>query len=246
MVRKNTSTIDGSEIEQFSRMADFWWDSQGAFAPLHRMTHVRMEFIRNMLKDHLSSDATSNKPFAKLQILDIGCGGGLLSEPLTRLGANVTGLDASIESVNAAKLHAHQSSMDINYVVGGVEDLSGSKEKFDVVLASEVIEHVANPEKFILEASKLLTPGGAFLLTTINRSFQSLLAVKIMGEYVIGLLPRGTHDWNKFLTPEEVVSLFNRSGITPVVFQGISYDVLRDQFSLTKNLSINFGAYGRL
>lgn len=244
--RRGARSIDDEEVRRFSALSGSWWEESGPFAPLHRMTPARMSFIREALAPHVRPDAPVRRPFAGLAVLDIGCGGGLLSEPMTRLGATVTGLDASGEAIAAAREHAARSGLDIAYIAGAAEDLVEQERRFDVVVASEVIEHVTDPAEFLATVAALLVPGGAVLLTTLNRSARSLVVAKLLAEYVLRVLPTGTHDWRKFLTPGELRALLVGAGINPVAERGLSYDVMRDRFVLSGDVSVNYAMQGVL
>ena len=240
MTRANARSIDPEEVRRFSALSDSWWEESGPFAPLHRMTPARMTFVRETLAAHVRPEASPRRPFAGLTVLDIGCGGGLLAEPMTRLGATVTGVDASTGAIAAAEAHAAQSGLEITYISGAAEDLLDQGRHFDVVVASEVIEHVTDPAAFLAAVAGLLVPGGGVLLTTLNRSARSLVIAKLLAEYVLRVLPAGTHDWRKFLTPAELRALLRRAGIEPTAERGISYDVMHDRFVLSGDVSVNY------
>ena len=198
---------DANEIAKFSSLYEDWWKNDGAFGALHKLTPARMLFIRQALGNFAQRGAEIPKPFSGLRILDVGCGGGLLTEPLQRLGANVTGLDASAEAIKAAKEHASVVGLDIDYRIGDLSTIPNELDQFDVVIASEVIEHVLDPQSFIEEIHKLISPGGKLIITTLNRSLMSLLGAKIFAEYLLKIVPVGTHDWRKFIKPSELNSM---------------------------------------
>ncbi|UUX51419.1 bifunctional 2-polyprenyl-6-hydroxyphenol methylase/3-demethylubiquinol 3-O-methyltransferase UbiG [Nisaea acidiphila] len=235
------STIDPEDVRRFSAVADEWWDMRGPFAPLHKFTPVRLELIREWIGDHFSCDEAAARPFAGLRMLDIGCGGGLLSEPLTRLGASMTGIDAEGKTIRTAALHAEEGGLEIDYRVSLAEALAEEMpEAFDAVIASEVIEHVADPSLFATSLAKLVRPGGAVFVTTLNRTGKSLLFGKFAAEYLLRWVPPGTHDWRQFLTPEELRDLLAEAGLTVTERSGIRFDPLADSFSRSSDLAINY------
>lgn len=247
---EQAASVDPSEVEMFSALSDQWWDPAGAFAPLHRMSHARMGFIREALAELGSDDPASFRPFTGLRVLDVGCGGGLLCEPLARLGATVTGIDASDQAIAAARAHAAHSGLDIRFdctaaetVLGGIAE--GRDKPFDAVIASEVIEHVTDPGAFLVTLSALTRPGGVVVLTTLNRSAKSMVVAKVLAEYVLRVLPAGTHDWRKFLTPDELAALMEAAGLRVVKERGIGYSITRDRFELSDDMSVNYALAGR-
>ena len=242
MTAERTGSSDPKEITKFTAMAGEWWNPDGPMAPLHRLVPPRMRFIRDCLERY--PDTASRRPLSGLSILDIGCGGGLLCEPLVRLGATVTGYDASAAAIAAAREHAERSGMTIDYRVGGSETVGREAGPFDAIIASEVIEHVPEPGTFVEELAGVLRPGGSLLLTTINRTVRSMLVAKIGAEYILRLLPVGTHDWTRFLTPAELDALLAAAGVEPVAHAGISYRMARDEFVLSDDLAINYAVHG--
>ena len=236
-----TSSIDPAEVERFSRIAAEWWDPKGKFAPLHRFNPVRLGFIREQALARFERDPRAAKPFEGLRLLDIGCGGGLLCEPMRRLGFEVVGVDASARNIGTADVHATQSGLDIDYRSGTAEALLASGEPpFDVVLNMEVVEHTAEPGRYLRDTSRLIAPGGLMIVATLNRPLKALALAKIGAEYVLGWLPRGTHDWRKFLTPDEV-RLFLSS--EPVALEGPyggSYDPLNGRWRQTSDAAVNY------
>lgn len=241
MIKPVRSTIDAAEVHQFSQIAESWWDEKGAFRPLHRMNPVRLGYIRDAAAAHFSRNAHENQPFDGLTLADIGCGGGLLAEPLVRLGFAVTGVDASPENIAVAALHAQQSGLDIRYLATSAEELSEKDECFDVVTALEIIEHVADVELFVASLAKLVKPGGLLFVSTLNRTLKSLAVAKIGAEYILRALPRGTHDWRKFLMPHEIKEVTTKHGLTLKDACGMTYHPLRDSFALSKHdLSVNY------
>ncbi|WP_420403675.1 bifunctional 2-polyprenyl-6-hydroxyphenol methylase/3-demethylubiquinol 3-O-methyltransferase UbiG [Nisaea sp.] len=246
MIEKNMarSTIDPEDVRRFSAVAEEWWDMRGPFAPLHKFTPVRLELIREWMGDHFAREDSAATPFAGLDMLDIGCGGGLLSEPLTRLGAAMTGIDAEEKTIRTAALHAAEGGLDIDYRVSLAESLAGEMpEAFDAVVASEVIEHVADPALFAASLARLVRPGGAVFVTTLNRTGKSLLFGKFAAEYLLRWVPPGTHDWRQFLTPDELRGLLIDAGLTVVEQTGIRFDPLADSFSRSSDLSINYAMF---
>ena len=201
------SSIDKTEIDKFKNLANEWWKHDGKFKTLHKFNPIRLEYIINTIKDHYVIDQENESPLKGLSVLDIGCGGGLMSEPLARLGADVTGIDALEKNCITAKIHAEENNLDINYLNTTAESLNKNK-KYDIILNLEVIEHVNNPKNFIKECSSLVSDNGIMFIATINKSIFSLIFAKFMAEYVLGFLPKGTHNWNKFLTPEDIYSFF--------------------------------------
>jgi 2-polyprenyl-6-hydroxyphenyl methylase/3-demethylubiquinone-9 3-methyltransferase len=243
-VQGPATSIDLGEIERFSALSGEWWDPQGAFAPLHRMSHARMAFIREALDPFVPAEASPRRPYKDLKVLDVGCGGGLLCEPLARLGAVVTGIDASAEAIDAARAHAAMSGLKIDFECAAAEDLLARAGRYDAVIASEVIEHVADPAGFLNTLAGLLKPGGVVVLTTLNRSARSMVVAKVLAEYVLRVIPAGTHDWRKFLTPEELSGLMADAGFRMTLRRGITYSVARDRFELGDDLSVNYAMAG--
>jgi 2-polyprenyl-6-hydroxyphenyl methylase/3-demethylubiquinone-9 3-methyltransferase len=236
-----SSTVSKEEIARFDAQSGSWWDEDGPFRPLHRFNPPRLEFLKDTLARHFNRDARSIQPFSGLTLLDIGCGGGLIAEPMARLGFTVTGLDAGEKVIAEAKRHAALGGLAIDYRVGAAEDIGG---QFDVVLAMEVIEHVADPSLFLTQTVALLKPEGALVAATLNRTLAALALAKIGAEYILGWLPKGTHDWRKFLRPSELAAELRRAGITPVAFEGVRYDPLSDTWARTPSLAINYMVYG--
>ncbi|MCX7282405.1 MAG: bifunctional 2-polyprenyl-6-hydroxyphenol methylase/3-demethylubiquinol 3-O-methyltransferase UbiG, partial [Alphaproteobacteria bacterium] len=216
-----TSTIDPAEVAKFSAIAAEWWDPTGKFAPLHKFNPVRLGFIREQVAAHLGRDARSLKPFEGLSLLDIGCGGGLLSEPMARLGFAVTGADASERNIGTARSHAAQSGLEIDYRATTAEALVEEDRGFDVVLNMEVVEHVADVDAYLAACTALVKPGGMTLVATMNKTLKSLALAKIGAEYVLGWLPRGTHDWNRFIPPAQLKASLEESGLTILKTQGV-------------------------
>ncbi len=236
-----TTTIDQEEIEKFSAIAAEWWDPFGKFKPLHKFNPIRLGHIRNEICEHLSLDRHGKKPFRGLRLIDIGCGGGLVSEPMARLGAQVIGIDAAEKNVKTALAHAAEQDLEIDYRATTVEALCEAGEgPFDVVLNLEVVEHVADVELFLSKSARLLRPGGIMIVATINRTMKALLTAKIGAEYVLRWLPAGTHDPRKFVRPTEIRDALENAGLQVRVPVGISYRPLLDAWRITDDASVNY------
>tara|TARA_B100000780_G_scaffold194782_1_gene137386 strand:- start:150 stop:896 length:747 start_codon:yes stop_codon:yes gene_type:complete len=237
----NQSTIDPAEVAKFEAMANEWWDLEGKFKPLHMLNPCRLDYINEQIAIEFNKDLTQNLPFKGLRILDIGCGGGLLCEPMARLGASVVGADAASGNIPVAQIHAQQSELEIDYRHTTAEALADRGEKFDVVLNMEVIEHVAGPPTYLLACQKLLKPGGLHICSTLNRNPKSFLFAIIGAEWVMRWLPKGTHDWNKFITPDELFAFLTEAGLLPVDRKGFVFDKIRWSWSLSAtDLSVNY------
>jgi 2-polyprenyl-6-hydroxyphenyl methylase/3-demethylubiquinone-9 3-methyltransferase len=233
-------SIDVEEVQRFSALADTWWDPKGSMAPLHRLNPARLGFLRQTLAAHFDRDAKSLRPFDGLRILDIGCGGGLISEPLARLGAVVTGIDAAEANIAVARAHARVADLEINYRQASAEELSAAGERFDAVLALEVVEHVADLDAFLAAAAALVRPGGAFIASTLNRTPKSLIFGIVGAEYVLGWLPRGTHRWDRFVKPSEFAAALRRHGLQARDIRGLLYDLLAREWRLGRDLGVNY------
>ena len=237
----NQSTIDPAEVAKFEAMANEWWDLEGKFKPLHMLNPCRLDYINEQIAIEFNKDLTQNLPFKGLRILDIGCGGGLLCEPMARLGASVVGADAASGNIPVAQIHARQSELEIDYRHTTAEALADRGEKFDVVLNMEVVEHVAGPPTYLLACQKLLKPGGLHICSTLNRNPKSFLFAIIGAEWVMRWLPKGTHDWNKFITPDELFAFLTEAGLLPVDRKGFVFDKIRWSWSLSAtDLSVNY------
>ena len=242
---QTSPSINAEEVEKFSKMAEDWWNPHGKFKPLHKFNPIRLKYIREKLIENFNLDANSLKPLAGLKILDIGCGGGLLSVPLTRLGAEVTGMDASDKNIAVAKIHAEKENLNIEYISTSAEDLAATGRQFDVVLNMEVIEHVADVSSFMQASSQLVKPNGLMLVATLNRTAKSYLFAIVGAEYVMRWLPRGTHDWQKFLKPHEIAEQFEKNNIKHLESTGVKFNAIKDEFFLDNDLSINFMMLGK-
>lgn len=233
-------TADAEEVARFAALADTWWDESGPFAPLHRFNPVRLKMIRDRVAARFDRDIRQPKPFQGLRLLDIGCGGGLLSEPMTRVGAEVTGIDAAERNVAAARLHAEQSGLAIDYRNVSVEALAEEGARFDVVLNMEVVEHVADVGAFLGAASACLAPGGLIFNATLNRTAKAYALAIVGAEYVLRWLPRGTHDWSKFLKPAELMAQLTMRGLTIEEALGVTYNPLTGRWSESRDLGVNY------
>jgi len=238
------STVDPAEIERFSRIAEEWWDPAGKFAPLHRLNPVRLAYIRDRAAQHWQRDARSS-PLRGLSVLDIGCGGGLLSEPMARLGGAVTGIDAAERNIAVARRHAAGQELAIDYRDTTAETLVETGAQFDIVLALEIVEHVADVDLFLGSCGRLTKPGGLVFLSTLNRTAKAWALAIAGAEYLLRWLPRGTHDWRKFLKPSEVVRGLRGGGVEAQEIVGVVYSPLSRAWSLNKNdLDVNYMLYG--
>ncbi|UWR68437.1 bifunctional 2-polyprenyl-6-hydroxyphenol methylase/3-demethylubiquinol 3-O-methyltransferase UbiG [Phaeobacter inhibens] len=235
------STVDPSEIAKFEAMAAEWWDPTGKFKPLHMLNPCRLDYITQQIAAEFDRDLSSDAPFSGLRLLDIGCGGGLLSEPMARLGADVVGADAAAGNIPVAQVHAQQSGLDIDYRHTTAESLAEAGEQFDVVLNMEVVEHVADPLSYLTATRQLLKPGGLQICSTINRNPKSYAMAIFGAEVVMRWLPRGTHEWSKFITPDELFDLLTKSGLTPVDRKGFVFNPVFWSWSLSeRDLSVNY------
>ncbi len=235
------NTVDPAEVEKFQAMAAEWWDPNGKFKPLHMLNPCRLDYICAQIAAEFGRDLAGDSPFRGLRILDIGCGGGLLSEPMARLGADVVGADAAERNIPVARLHAKQSGLKIDYRHTTAEALAEAGELFDVVLNMEVVEHVADPQIYLTACRELLKPGGLMLCSTINRNPKSFMMAIVGAEYVMRWLPKGTHDWSKFITPEELFDLLKGAGLEPVDRKGFVFNPVSWTWSLSeRDLSVNY------
>ena len=233
------TTIDKKEIEKFSKLAEEWWNPNGKFKPLHQFNPARIKFIQEKLIVHFKLNKKTSYPFKNLKILDIGCGGGLLSEPLSELGADVTGIDASLNNIKIAKLHAKKMKLKINYICSSPENLI-IKNKFDVILNMEVIEHVSNVNLFINNCSKLIKKNGITFVATLNKNLKSFVFGIIGAEYILKWLPIGTHDWGKFLTPEDLEEIMVNNDFMADETVGMKFNLLSNNWSKSDDVSVNY------
>jgi 2-polyprenyl-6-hydroxyphenyl methylase/3-demethylubiquinone-9 3-methyltransferase len=235
------STIDASEVEKFQAMAVEWWDPNGKFKPLHMLNPCRLDYITNQIAAEFERDLTAPDPFAGLRILDIGCGGGLLSEPMARLGADVVGADAAERNIPVASVHAEEQGLEIDYRHTTAEALVEEGEQFDVVMNMEVVEHVADPLSFLTACQQLMKPGGLMTCSTINRNPKSYMMAIIGAEHIMRWLPKGTHEWSKFITPDELFDLLRQAELEPVDRTGFVFNPLGWDWKLSeKDLSVNY------
>jgi 2-polyprenyl-6-hydroxyphenyl methylase/3-demethylubiquinone-9 3-methyltransferase len=232
------NSVNKKEIEKFSKMAAEWWDPSGKFKPLHKFNPIRIRYIKENIINSFKLKS-KKKPLDKINILDIGCGGGLLSEPMTRLGANVTGIDASSKNINIAKLHAKKNKLKINYLCSSPEKLKIQK-KFDVILNMEIVEHVEDINFFINSCSKLLKKNGLMFVATLNKTLKSYLFAIIGAEYVLRWLPIGTHDWEKFVKPEDLKKILNKNNLKLEKLDGMNFNIISDEWSVSSDTSINY------
>lgn len=235
------STVDPAEVAKFEAMAAEWWDPNGKFRPLHMLNPCRLDYITTQIAAEFGRDLTGERPFAGLRILDIGCGGGLLSEPMARLGADVVGADAAERNIPVARLHAEQSGLAIDYRHTTAEALAEAGERFDAVLNMEVVEHVADPAAYLAACQALLKRGGLMVCSTINRNPKSFMMAIVGAEYVMRWLPKGTHDWQKFITPDELYGLLRGAGLDPVDRKGFVFNPVTWSWRLSdRDLSVNY------
>jgi 2-polyprenyl-6-hydroxyphenyl methylase / 3-demethylubiquinone-9 3-methyltransferase len=240
MSAPHASSVDEREIEKFSALAEAWWDPDGEFRPLHRFNPARLQFIRDVALAHFGRDAKSLKPFGGLTLLDIGCGGGLLSEPMARLGFDVLGVDAAEKNVRIAEAHAAAAGVVVRYRATTAEALAAEGARFDVVLNMEVVEHVADVPSFLGASARVLAPGGLMIVATLNRTFKSLALAKVGAEYVLRWLPAGTHEWSRFLTPFELKCHLEDAGLNVTRLQGVSFDILNWDWKLSRDSDVNY------
>ena len=235
------STVDAGEVAKFEAMADEWWNPNGKFKPLHMLNPCRLDYITAQIAEEFDRDPGADVPFKGLRILDIGCGGGLLSEPMARLGADVVGADAAARNIPVAQVHADRSGLSIDYRHTTAEALAGAGEEFDVVLNMEVVEHVASPIDYLTACQQLLKPGGLHICSTLNRNAKSYAMAIIGAEHVMRWLPKGTHEWSKFITPDELYDLIRRAGLEPVDRKGFVFNPFAWSWSLSdRDLSVNY------
>ena len=232
------NTINKKEIEKFSRIAEEWWNPEGKFKPLHKFNPIRISYIKNNIINTLKIKK-KDKPLEKIKILDIGCGGGLLSEPMSRLGAEVMGIDASDRNIEIAKLHAKKNNLNIDYLCSSPENLE-AENKFDVILNMEIIEHVEDVEFFLKSCSKLLKKNGIMFVASLNKTLKSYLFAIIGAEYVLRWLPIGTHDWEKFVRPDDLINILKKNNLSLDSLDGMKFNLLKDEWNLSSDKSINY------
>ena len=236
-----TDTVDPAEVAKFEAMAAEWWDPSGKFKPLHMLNPCRLDYIVDQISAEFGRDPKEVKPFAGLRILDIGCGGGLLAEPMARLGAEVVGADAAARNIPVARVHAEQSGLEIDYRHTTAEAMAAEGEQFDAVLNMEVVEHVADPAGYLRACHDLMKPGGLMICSTINRNPKSYMMAIIGAEYVMRWLPKGTHEWQKFITPDELFELLREAGLKPVDRKGFVFNPVSWHWSVSeRDLAVNY------
>jgi len=239
------SNIDPAEVERFARMADEWWDPNGKFRPLHQLGPTRLSFIRERALQHFDRDGRQLRPFGGLGVLDIGCGGGLVAEPMARLGGAVTAIDPAAENIAAARQHAEAQGLAIDYRSMMAEDLVSEGREFDLVLCLEVVEHVPDVPAFVALCARLVRPGGLLVLSTINRTIKAYALAIVGAEYILRWLPAGTHQWERFVTPDELRRHTASAGLVDVTLKGLVYDVFSDRWSLSDDTDVNYMASAR-
>jgi 2-polyprenyl-6-hydroxyphenyl methylase/3-demethylubiquinone-9 3-methyltransferase len=232
------TTVNKKEIEKFSRMAEEWWDVEGKFKPLHKFNPIRIKYIKESVIENFKLQNNEKLPLKGIDLLDIGCGGGLLSEPMCRLGATVTGIDASEKNIEIAKIHAKKNKLNINYICTSPEKIQ--KEKFDVILNMEIVEHVENVDLFLNSSSNLLKKDGLMFVATINKTLKSYLFAIIGAEYILRWLPIGTHEWEKFIKPDDLKNILSKLDMTMIKTDGVKFNPIIDKWSLSKDTSINY------
>jgi len=232
------SSVNKKEIEKFSKMASEWWDPKGKFKPLHKFNPIRIKYIKENIIQNFKLK-NNNIPLKGVNILDIGCGGGLLSEPMCRLGANVTGIDASMKNINIAKIHAKKDNLKINYLCSSPEKLK-IKKKFDVILNMEIIEHVEDIQFFLNSCSKLLNKNGVMFVATINKTLKSYIFAIVGAEYILRWLPIGTHEWEKFVKPKDLENILKQNNLSLNRLDGMHFNIIKDEWNVSKDLSVNY------
>ena len=232
------NTINKKEIEKFSKIAEEWWDPEGKFKPLHKFNPIRISYIKNNIIQSFKLK-NKNKPLEKVKILDIGCGGGLLCEPMSRLGADVVGIDASDKNIKVAKLHAKKNNLDINYLCTTPENFK-TDIKFDVILNMEIVEHVENVDFFLKSSSELLRKNGVMFVATLNKTLKSYLFAIIGAEYILNWLPIGTHEWEKFIKPQDLTNILKKYKLNLEKLDGMKYNLFKDEWAVSKDKSINY------
>jgi 2-polyprenyl-6-hydroxyphenyl methylase / 3-demethylubiquinone-9 3-methyltransferase len=234
------ASVDAEKLDRFVARPDTWWDAHGSFRALHRFNPARLAFIRSQLTAHFARDHAALRPFAGLTLLDIGCGGGLVAEAMARLGFTVTGIDASAAAISAARAHSDAAGVRIEYRIAAVESLAAQREQFDAVVALELIEHLEDPDLFYQALARVIRPCGAFIAATLNRTANSFVLAIVAAEYLLGWLPRGTHDWRKFVRPSELVLDLRRQGLRVTKLAGISLDPRTGEWRISEDLAVNY------
>ncbi len=240
MTHGASTTVDPAEVARFEQLAQTWWDPKGPMRALHKLNPVRLAYIRDQACRRFGRDRKSVRPLDGLSVLDVGCGGGILSEPLARIGAAVTGLDPAPTNISVAKLHAERAGVQASYLNETVEAVVGRGERFDLVLAMEVVEHVADVQAFLNACAAAVRPGGLLVVATINRTLRAFALAIVGAEYVLGWLPRGTHQWDKFVTPQELADAIAKGGLAVIDRRGVVYNPLADQWLLARDTSVNY------
>ena len=234
------ATVDPEEASKFARLAERWWDPEGEFAALHALGPVRIAFVRDAIVSRWRRDPRGARPLSGIRILDVGCGGGLMAEPMARLGAEVTAIDAVSESVAVARQHADRQGLRIDYRTGSVEAMAEADRRFEAVLAMEVVEHVADRRAFMATCAELVAPGGVLFLATLNRTAKAFLFAILGAEHILRWLPRGTHDWRKFVRPSEIAADLRANGLDVMQITGVGYDLVTGRWRPTKDLDVNY------
>lgn len=238
--RAHAGSVDTAEVERFSRLAARWWDPKGPMSALHKFNPLRVGYIRDQAAEHFGRDAKKLDCLKGLRMLDIGCGAGLLSEPLARLGATMVGADPAEENIETARAHAEESELSIDYRSTTAEELADAGERFDVVLAMEVVEHVVDVGEFVSTCASMVKPGGLMIAATLNRTLKSFALAIVGAEYVLRWVPRGTHQWDKFVTPQELESAIERNGLRVIAERGVIYNPLADRWQLSSDMDVNY------
>ena len=245
MSNARATTIDQAEVDRFSKLAAEWWNPTGKFKPLHKFNPVRLAYLREQIAMNFSRDLKSTRPFEGLSVLDIGCGGGLICEPMARLGASVMGVDASATNIEVARIHASDSGVEVDYRATTAEALDRGGERFDVVMALEVVEHVADVELFLTSCANMVKPGGLLFVATINRTMKAMAFAIVGAEYVLGWLPKGTHRYSKLVRPEEIEAPVLRAGLSMIDETGVVYHPLADEWRRSKDVDVNYMVLAR-